>query len=276
MPPSCPPPIPALPPPPPRQVMSFSYLQKRAELIAVACSMGAQLALPGARRRRRPPLPHVFFCDQNAFFKCPPCPTTLPASTPSHTCARLPALHPCCTADETVYDAVLLLDRAMSIPLKVADGLLGVTMAACLVVAAEQAGLPDAHLPALVSWAGAWGDAPGTAGGGQVVGAGSRGWLAGWQAESRPHSPAAHPPAKHAPMPGTRVAGPLCLCTGGCGAGDRRPARAAGADAGERAGGPRQRHSLHLRWAVVVVVVCVRLCVHAGGCGCGWGGRRGE
>ena len=56
-------------------------------------------------------------------------------------------------ADETVYDAVLLLDRVMSIPLKVAEGLLGVTMAACLLAATAQSGLPEAHLPALVSLA---------------------------------------------------------------------------------------------------------------------------
>jgi hypothetical protein len=54
-------------------------------------------------------------------------------------------------ADETVYDSVLLLDRVMSIPLKVAEGLLGVTMAACLMAATAQSGLPEAHLPALVS-----------------------------------------------------------------------------------------------------------------------------
>ncbi len=53
--------------------------------------------------------------------------------------------------DEMVYDAVLLLDRVMSIPLKVAEGLLGVAMAACLLAAAEQASLAEARLPQLVS-----------------------------------------------------------------------------------------------------------------------------
>ncbi|KAL4419865.1 hypothetical protein ABPG75_006963 [Micractinium tetrahymenae] len=53
--------------------------------------------------------------------------------------------------DEMVYDAVLLLDRVMSIPLKAAEGLLGMAMAACLLVAAGQSGLPEAHLPHLAS-----------------------------------------------------------------------------------------------------------------------------
>lgn len=61
-----------------------------------------------------------------------------------------------CDVDETVYDAVLLLDRAMSVPLTVAEGLLGVTMTACLAVAAEQSGLPAPHAPALVSAEGLW------------------------------------------------------------------------------------------------------------------------
>lgn len=29
------------------QVMSFTYMQQRSELIALACSLGLQLALPG-------------------------------------------------------------------------------------------------------------------------------------------------------------------------------------------------------------------------------------
>lgn len=53
-------------------------------------------------------------------------------------------------ADETVYDAVLLLDRAMSVPLTLTpstgpDGALAVAAAACLhVVATRQAALPAA------------------------------------------------------------------------------------------------------------------------------------
>lgn len=87
------------------QVMGYAYQQQRPELIALACSIGEQLALP----------------------------------------------------DETVYDAVLLLDRAMSIPLKVSDGLLGVATAACLLVAAEQGGPAEAHLPRLAMLARAMG-----------------------------------------------------------------------------------------------------------------------
>lgn len=74
-----------------------------------------------------------------------PSPALQPAACSAPHCAC------CCGADEMVYDAVLLLDRVMSIPLKVADSLLGVAMAACLLVAAKQASLADGHLPQLVS-----------------------------------------------------------------------------------------------------------------------------
>lgn len=51
--------------------------------------------------------------------------------------------------EEAVYDAVLLLDRAMSVSLELADGLLGVAMAACLQVAAGQCGLPEGLAPSV-------------------------------------------------------------------------------------------------------------------------------
>lgn len=41
-----------------------------------------------------------------------------------------------------MYDAVLLLDRAMSVPLQAAEGELGVAMAACLLLATRHSGLP--------------------------------------------------------------------------------------------------------------------------------------
>lgn len=57
-----------------------------------------------------------------------------------------------CPADETVHDAVLLLDRAMSVPLEAAsDQLLPSAMAACLLlVAARPEHLPPDPLPAPV------------------------------------------------------------------------------------------------------------------------------
>lgn len=81
---------------------------------------------------------------------CLPAPVgTLPALTPATLLPSLLVIPP--HTDEMVYDAVLLLDRVMSIPLKVAEGLLGVAMAACLLAAAEQASLAEARLPQLVS-----------------------------------------------------------------------------------------------------------------------------
>lgn len=56
------------------------------------------------------------------------------------------------SADEAVYDGVLLLDRVASVPLKIGEGLLAVAVAACLQIAAKQSPLPEGSMaPSLVS-----------------------------------------------------------------------------------------------------------------------------
>lgn len=49
--------------------------------------------------------------------------------------------------EEAVHDAVLLLDRAMSVPLEAPESLHRAALAACLLLAARQAGLPDRRVP---------------------------------------------------------------------------------------------------------------------------------
>lgn len=50
-----------------------------------------------------------------------------------------------------MHDAVLLLDRAMSVPLEAPESLHRAALAACLLLAARQAGLPDRRVPEPVS-----------------------------------------------------------------------------------------------------------------------------
>ena len=107
-------------------------------LSRVLCSFRHRSAQTGRTRRSRCSVESCRWC----LSKCPP--PLLPSIAP------FPCSLPNPPADETVYDAVLLLDRVMSVPLKVADGLLGVALAACLLVAAEQSGLPEAPPPPLV------------------------------------------------------------------------------------------------------------------------------
>ena len=48
---------------------------------------------------------------------------------------------------------MLLLDRAMSVPLEAPDSLHQAALAACLLLAARQAGLPERQVPGPVSTA---------------------------------------------------------------------------------------------------------------------------
>lgn len=51
---------------------------------------------------------------------------------------------------------MLLLDRVMSVPMKMGEGLLAVAMAACVELAAKQSPLPEGMVPTLVGWVCWW------------------------------------------------------------------------------------------------------------------------
>lgn len=87
-----------------------------------------------------------------------------PNTAPAQHLLCLPACSPACSptcpspsllssAEEAVHDAVLLLDRAMSVPLDAPESLHRAALAACLLLAGRQAGLPERLVPEPVSTA---------------------------------------------------------------------------------------------------------------------------